>query len=102
MSDMHLWNTPIARVRALLVATIALGVALFVVATTHATSANQPRHGGGASEQSATRVIPATPAGPQGPITLTCGPGGAAVVGAATPAGPQGPVGVNCAASPSG
>ena len=40
MIEMHLWNTPMARMRAVLVATIALGALLFVVTTTQATSAN--------------------------------------------------------------
>jgi hypothetical protein len=101
MTDMHLWNTPIARVRALLVATIALGVLLFVVATTEATSAKQPPHGS-ATGQSAVRTVPAAPAGTRGPITLSCSPGGGGVVGAAGPAGPQGPIGLSCAASPTG
>lgn len=101
MSDMHLWNTPIARLRGLLVATMVLGVLLFVVTTTQATSAKQqPR--GGAARQSGPRSVPATPAGPQGPITLTCAAGDAGVVNSASPAGPQGPVGVSCAASPNG
>ena len=99
---MNLWNTPIARVRALLVATIALGVLLFVVTTTQATSAKQPPHRGSAAGQTPARAVPATPAGPRGPITLTCRSGGAGVVGAAGPAGPQGRVGVNCAAGRTG
>jgi hypothetical protein len=102
MTDMHLWNTPIARLRGLLIATIALGVLLFVVATTQATSGKQQAHHGTAAGQTAASAVPAAPAGPRGPITLTCGPGGAGVVGAAGPAGPQGPIGVNCAASPNG
>ncbi len=101
MTDMHLWNTPIARLRGLLVATIALCMLLFVVATTQATSAKQPP-GGGVAGQSASRSVPATPAGPQGPITLTCASGGTGVVKSAGPAGPQGPVGVTCPASPNG
>jgi hypothetical protein len=102
MIDMHLWNTPITRLRALLVATIALGVLLFVVTTTQATSAKQPSHRGAAAGQTAAGVVPAAPAGPRGPITLTCSPGGVAVVGAAGPAGPQGPVGTTCGQSPTG
>ena len=101
MTDMHLWNTPIARLRGLLVAAIVLGALLFVVTTTQATSAKQP-HGGGVAGQSASRSVPATPAGPEGPITLTCAPSGTGVVNAAGPAGPQGPVGVTCPASPNG
>jgi len=96
MTNMHLWNTPLARVRGLLVATIALGVALLVVTTTQATSAKQQAHLGSAAGQ----AVPARPAGPRGPIMLTCSPNGVGVVGAAGPAGPQGPVGVSCAASP--
>lgn len=102
MIDMHLWNTPIARVRAVLVATIALGVLLFVVTTTQATSAKQQPRGGSAAAKAAGRAVPAAPAGPRGPIAPTCSPGGAGVVGATGPAGPQGPVGVDCAASPNG
>lgn len=99
MTDMHLWNTPIARLRGLLVATIMLGLLLFVVATTQATSAKQePR--GGAAGPGAPRHMPAAPAGPKGPITLTCAPGGTGVVNPAGPAGPQGPVGVSCSSGP--
>jgi hypothetical protein len=93
---MQLWNTPLAFVRSLLVATIALGVVLLVATTTQATSAKQQAHAGSAAGQ----TVPARPAGPRGPITLTCNPNGVAVVGTIGPAGPQGPVGVNCAASP--
>jgi hypothetical protein len=102
MTDMHLWNTPIARLRGLLVATIGLGVLLFVVATTQATSGKQQTHHGTAAGQTAASAVPAAPAGPRGPITLTCSPGGAGVVDADAPAGPQGPIGVKCAASPNG
>jgi hypothetical protein len=102
MIDMHLWNTPIARVRAVLVATIALGVLLFVVTTTQATSAMQQPRGGSAAAKVAGRAVPVTPAGLRGPIALTCSPGGVRVVGATGPAGPQGPVGVDCATSPNG
>ncbi len=101
MTDMHLWNTPIARLRGLLVATIALGVLLFVVTTTQATSAKQPPRSSVAG-RSASRSVAATPAGTRGPITLTCAPGGLGVVNSAGPAGPQGPVGVSCPASPNG
>jgi hypothetical protein len=44
----------------------------------------------------------ATPAGPRGPIELSCAPGKAGVIGADGPAGPQGPVGVSCASSRTG
>jgi len=101
MTDMHLWNSPIARVRALLAGVIVLGVALFVLTTTQATNAKQPPQHVGATGQSPSHVAPRAPAGPRGPITLTCGSGGG-VIGATGPAGPQGPVGVSCAASANG
>lgn len=101
---MQTWNTPTGRWRAVLVATIMLGVLLFVVAATKATGAKQPqpRHLAGTAPLTPRRAAPAAPAGPRGPITLTCHPGDAGVIGAASPAGPQGPVGVNCAATPNG
>jgi hypothetical protein len=92
---MQTWNTPIGRWRALLAATVMLGVLLFAVTATHATSGKQP------SERApAVSSVAAAPAGPRGPITLACRPGGAAVIRPAGPAGPQGPVGVDCAATP--
>ena len=97
MTDMHLWNTPLARVRAILVATIALGVLLFAVTTTHATATKQQTHNGPAAAGQS-----AGPAGPRGPVTLSCRANGDGVTVAAGPAGPQGPVGVNCAARPNG
>jgi hypothetical protein len=101
-TDLNLWSTPITRLRGLLAATIVLGMLLFAVTTTQATSAKQPSHPGSSAGQTAAHNLPSAPAGPQGPITLTCSPAGAGVVGAPAPAGPEGPVGVSCAASPNG
>jgi hypothetical protein len=96
---MQIWNTPIGRWRGLLVVTIMLGILLFAVTATQATGVKQRRHHVGPAQQ----TTPSTaPAGPRGPITVTCRPGGAGVIGASGPAGPQGPVGVNCAARSTG
>jgi len=102
MTNMPLWNTPLARMRSLLAAAMALGVLLLVVTTTHATSPKPQAHRGTAAGQSAASAVPAPPAGLQGPITLACSPNGPGVASAARPAGPQGPVGVNCTAGPTG
>jgi hypothetical protein len=92
---MQTWNTPIRRWRALLAATVVLGVLSFAVTATHATSGKQaPEHAPAASS------VPAAPAGPRGPITLACRSGGGTVIRTVGPAGPQGPVGVNCPATP--
>jgi hypothetical protein len=99
---MHIWNTPIGRWRGLLVATIMLGILLFAVTATQATGVKQRRAHVGPAQQIAPSTAPAVPAGPRGPITVTCRPGGGGVIGASGPAGPQGPVGVNCPASSTG
>ena len=88
----------------MLAATIVLGVLLFVVTATKATGRKQPRPQpvGGTARLTVRPAGRAVPAGPRGPITLTCRPGGAGVIGTASPAGPEGPVGVNCTAAPNG
>jgi len=102
MTNMPLWNTPLSRMRSLLAAGMALGVLLFVVTATHATTAKPLAHHGTAAGQIAAGAASVAPAGLRGPIMLACSPNGVGVVSAPEPAGPEGPVGVSCAASPAG
>lgn len=95
---MHISNRPIKRWHGWLVAIIAMAALSFVVATTYAGSTKLQL----ASGRAANRSVSAAPAGPRGPITLTCASGRTGHVGPAGPAGPQGPVGVNCASGPNG
>lgn len=60
----------------------AASVLLFAITTTHA--------------ESTQRQHLAAPAGPQGPIELTCRAGRASVISHDGPAGPQGPVVTDC------
>jgi hypothetical protein len=84
--------------RALLLALVVLGVMLaLVVNSTHASSQKQPASNTSPLRTSDEVNPPAAPAGPHGPIALTCTPGHAGVIGSSGPAGPQGPIGVSCA-----
>jgi hypothetical protein len=93
---MHPSNTHLKRWRLFLVAIIVLAAVPFAVSATRPAAAKPPVPGP-SSARNAKRSYPAAPAGPRGPIELTCAPGRAGVVGSDGPAGPQGPVGVNCA-----
>jgi hypothetical protein len=82
-----------ARLAAFIVASALLSL---VVATTGATSAQRDPLSGAAG-RTVGPAAQTAPAGPRGPIELSCAPGKPGVVGAEGPAGPQGPVGANCA-----
>jgi hypothetical protein len=93
---MHLSTTSIKHWHGLLATLIVITVLCAVLGITHATSAEQ-RTPNTLTQHATDRSVPAAPAGPRGPISLTCVPGQAAVIAARGPAGPQGPVGVPCA-----
>ena len=98
---MHLSSTLLKRWPACLLALVVLAVLPFAVTAT-AKSTSQPPLRKASPARSADRSYPAVPAGPRGPIRLSCVPGRAGIVGTDGPAGPQGPLGVNCASAPQG
>jgi hypothetical protein len=80
-----------------LAAIIAAGaVLLFAIATTQAVSTRREHRSAPASRLAADRIVPAAPAGPQGPIELACRAGRVSVTRPDGPAGPQGPVVTAC------
>ena len=77
---------------------IVLAVLPFAVTATGASIAKGPP--AKIAARTAERSYPAAPAGPRGPIEISCIPGRAGVIGSGGPAGPQGPVGVACPSAP--
>lgn len=98
---MHLQKTLRKHWLACLPALIVLAILPFAMASTGA-SAAKPTPAKALSAPLAARSYPAAPAGPRGPITISCLPGRSGVVGSGGPAGPQGPVGVSCPSAPQG
>jgi hypothetical protein len=96
---MHLSSTLLKRWPVCLLAIVVLAVLPFAVTATGASTAKSPPRKASPG-RSADRSYPSAPAGPRGPIRLSCMPGRAGIVGTDGPAGPQGPVGVNCASAP--
>jgi hypothetical protein len=74
----------------------AASVLLFAIATTHAASTRRQHRPAPASPLTAGRIVPAAPAGTQGPIELACRAGRVSVTRPDGPAGPQGPVVTAC------
>ena len=97
---MHRLSTHTKRSHALLLAAVVLVALSFAFRATLALSANHRHTTNASSALKAGLSHPVAPAGLQGPIRLTCGPGHTAVIGSDAPAGPQGHVGVSCASGP--
>jgi len=93
-------RTPTRRSNVWRVAVVLLVALSFVARATLAVSAPDRSKTNGSPALSAGRNDPAAPAGPQGPIKLTCLTGHPVVIGSDGPAGPQGPVGSSCSPEP--
>jgi hypothetical protein len=98
---MHLQKTLRKRWPAGLLALIVLAILPFAMASAGA-SVTKPTPATTASARLTARSYPPTPAGPRGPIRISCLPGQTGVVGSDGPAGPQGPIGVSCSPAPQG